>query len=79
MVTSAEYVHMDGGHCIDEVDSRYGGCADDVLPLFDKWCSGKQECIIDTLADELKNIHINCPKFILRYTRLEHKCVKGKS
>ena len=77
MMTSAEYVHMDGGHCIDEVDARYRGCADDVLQVFDKWCSGKQECTFDTRSKELKNVHINCPKFIVRYARLHHKCIKG--
>ena len=76
MMTSAEYGHMEDGHCIVEVDPRYRGCSDDVLPIFDKWCSGKQECNVDT--GELENIHINCPKFILRFTRVHHKCIKGK-
>ena len=78
MMTSAEFGHMDGGLCIDEVDPRYRGCSDDVLPLFDKWCSGKQECYFDTRNDELKNIHNNCPKFTVRFARIQHTCIKGK-
>jgi len=79
MMTSAEYGHMEGGQCIEEIDPRYRGCTSDVLPLFDKWCSGKQECNFDTGANDLKKMNINCPKFIIKYTRLHHTCIKGKS
>ena len=77
MMTSAGYGHMDGGHCIGEVDPRYRGCVDDVLPLFDRWCSGKQECNFDTGVSDLKDTNINCPKFIMKFTRVHHSCIKG--
>ena len=77
MMTSAEYCHREDGHCIDEIAPGYGGCSDDVHPLFDKWCSGSQECNVDTSDSELKNIHINCPKFILKFTRVHHTCIAG--
>ena len=78
MMTSAEYGHMEGGRCIEEIASKYRGCSNDVLPLFDKWCSGKQECNIDSMDNELKNMNVNCPKFIIKFTRLQYSCVKGK-
>ncbi|KAK2161063.1 hypothetical protein LSH36_122g09055 [Paralvinella palmiformis] len=79
MMTSAGYGHMDGGHCIGEVDPRYRGCVDDVLPLFDRWCSGKQECNFDTGVSDLKDTNINCPKFTMKFTRVHHSCIKVKS
>ena len=79
MMTSAEYGHMEKGRCIDIVDPRYRGCSDDVLPIFDKWCSGKHECTFNTVDDELKNIYINCPKFIVRYAKIQYTCIKGNA
>jgi len=78
-MTSAEYGHMEGSQCIDQIAPGYGGCADDVLPLFDKWCSGKQECTFDTGANVLKETNINCPKYIMKYTRISHTCIEGIS
>jgi len=77
MMTSAEYGHMEGSQCIEEIASRYRGCNSDVLPLFDKWCSGKQECSFDTRGNELNKMNVNCPKFIIKLTRLHHTCIKG--
>ena len=77
MMTSAEYGHMAGGSCIAAEDPRYRGCSNDVLSLFDKWCSGKQECHFDTSNKELEGLNKNCPVFIIKYTRLEHSCIKS--
>ena len=78
VMTSAEYGHMSGGSCIVDEDPRYRGCSSDVLPLFDKWCSGRQECTFDTPNEELESLNVNCPTFIMKYLRLEHTCTLGK-
>ena len=79
LMTSAQYGHMTGGQCIEEEDPRYRGCSNDVLPLFDKWCSGKQECRFDTSDKVLERLNVNCPRFIRTFTKLEHTCIKGQS
>ncbi|KAK2161058.1 hypothetical protein LSH36_122g09058 [Paralvinella palmiformis] len=76
LMTSAEYGHMTGGQCIKEESPRYRGCSNDVLPLFDKWCSGKRECKFDTSNKALERLNVNCPSFIRTFTKLEHSCIK---
>ena len=79
MMKSAEYGHISGGKCIVEEDPRYIGCSNDVILLFDKWCSGKRECNFDTPNDELEALNVNCPKFLLKYLKLEHDCIDGNN
>ena len=77
MMTSAEYGHLAGGTCIAEESPKYRGCSNDVLSLFDKWCSGKQTCKFDTRSSELEELNINCPAYIVKYSRLQHECIQG--
>lgn len=77
-MTSADYGHMTGGRCITEESPKYRGCSNDVLPLFDKWCSGKRECRFETPNDELEKLNVNCPAFIMKFLKLHHSCVKGE-
>ncbi|KAK2161069.1 hypothetical protein LSH36_122g09066 [Paralvinella palmiformis] len=79
MMTSADYGHMTGGRCITEESPKYRGCSNDVLPLFDKWCSGKRECRFETPNDELEKLNVNCPAFIMKFLKLHHSCVKVTS
>ena len=77
-MTSAEYGHISVGKCISEEDPRYIGCSNDVLPLFDKWCSGKRECTFGTPNEDIDRMNNNCPNFLLKYLSLHHDCIEGQ-
>ena len=75
-VTSAEYGRMSVGRCITEED-EFMGCSNDVLPLLDRWCSGRQDCDIYVPQDELDTANKHCRKILIKYLKLEYSCVNG--
>ena len=75
-MTSAEYGHMTEGRCIKEIDPRFAGCSDDVLPVLDQDCSGRRECSFQLLSNEVENLSVDCPTFTKKYFNLEHTCIK---
>ena len=76
LVTSAEYGRMSVGRCITEADD-FLGCTNDVLPLLDMWCSGRQECSFRVMSDELEAANKNCQKFLKQYLKLDYSCLEG--
>ena len=76
-VTSAEYGRMSVGRCITEED-EFMGCTNDVLPLLDRWCSGRQECSFRVGNDELEAANDNCRKILKQYLKLDYSCLEGK-
>ena len=77
MMTSAEYGRMNVGRCIRKPD-EFMGCSNDVLPLLDKWCSGRRECTIDVPNDELERMNEACLDILIKYLKISYSCLKGK-
>ena len=76
VMTSAEFGRMSVGRCITEADD-FLGCSNDVLPLLDRWCSGRQECNFRVTNDELDAANKNCLKILIKYLRSEYDCIEG--
>ena len=76
VMTSAKFGRMSVGRCITEADD-FLGCSNDVLPLLDRWCSGRQECDFRVSNDELDSANKNCLKILIKYLRSEHECIEG--
>ena len=76
MMTSAEYGRSEVGRCITEEDD-FMGCTNDVLPLLDRWCSGRRECAFDVPGAELENLNKECLKILIKYLKLDYTCLKG--
>ena len=76
VVTSAEFGRMSVGRCITEADD-FMGCSNDVLPLLDRWCSGRQECNFEVTNNELDAANQNCMKILIKYLTFEYECISG--
>jgi len=77
MMTSAEYGRMNVGRCIRKSEDLIG-CSNNVLPLVDRWCSGRQECIIDVPTEELEAMNTQCIKILIKYLQVTYTCLKGQ-
>ena len=77
LMTSAEFGRMSVGRCITEADD-FLGCSNNVLPLLDRWCSGRQECNFEGADDELDKANKNCMKILIKYLKFEYECISGK-
>ena len=77
LMTSAVYGRMNVGRCIRKPD-EFMGCSNDVLPLLDKWCSGRRECTIGVPNEELEKMNTECLEILIKYLEVEHICLKGK-
>ena len=76
MMTSAEYGRKEVGRCIPEVDD-FIGCTNDVLPLLDRWCSGRRECAFGIPDAEIESFNKECLKILIKYLKVEYTCLKG--
>ena len=63
------------GRCLP-TDTGYMGCQSNVLPHFDKECSGKEKCKT-VVFDRFINAQGGCIKGLLSYLEVEYRCVKG--
>jgi len=78
LVNLAEFGRMEVGRCIRKPD-EFLGCANDVLPLLDNLCSGRQECRFEmTNDDQFEAANTNCLEILKKYLRIEYTCLKGK-
>ena len=68
VMTSAEYGRKEVGRCEPEQDD-FMGCTNDVLPLLDRWCSGRRECSFEVPHDELTKQRGNCLKMLQLYVK----------
>jgi len=76
-VTSAIFGRMEVGRCIKKND-EFLGCANDVLPLLDRWCSGRQECMFEVTNDHLEAANKDCLEILMKYLKVEYTCFNGK-
>ena len=77
LMHSALYGRMEIGRCLP-TDTGYMGCKSNVLPHFDKECSGKQTC--ETVVfDRFINAQGGCIKGLQSYLEVEYECVKGSN
>ena len=77
VISSAEYGRMELGRCITE-PNEFMGCTNDVLPLIDRWCSGRRECVVGVPNPKLEEFNQNCLKVLIKYLLLKYSCVPGK-
>ena len=77
IVKSAKYGRMELGRCITE-PNEFMGCTNDVLPLIDKWCSGRRECELGVPNPDLEQLSVNCLKVLIKYLLVQYSCVTGK-
>jgi hypothetical protein len=78
MMTSAEYGRKEVGRCINKYD-EFMGCTNDVLPLLDRWCSGRRECTVEVPNKDLENMNLNCREILIKYLEIHFTCLRGKS
>ena len=77
-VTSARYGRMKLGTCVTlEFDL---GCSKDILQAADKWCSGKDACIITNDKLEMDaELGVPCTvKELASYIEIAHACIQSK-
>ena len=78
LLTSAEYGRMEVGRCIKK-HNEFLGCANDVLHIVDRWCSGRQQCnVMVTNDDDLEAANVNCLESLKKYLKLVYSCLPGK-
>ncbi len=77
MMTSAEYARREVGRCVSKADD-FMGCTNDVLPLLDKWCSGRRDCNFFVPNDDLVRKHGDCLEMLRLYVKATYICLKGK-
>ena len=77
IVSSAEYGRMKLGRCITK-PNEFMGCTNDVLPLIDKWCSGRGECDVVVPNPELEKLNENCLEVLIKYLLVTYSCISGK-
>ena len=77
VMDSAVFGRMEQGRCISEND--FIGCENDVLYLADRWCSGRNRCVMEAemYIIELEAANVNCRSYLKMYTLVEYTCVKG--
>ena len=76
MMTSAEYGRKQVGRCLRKADD-FMGCTNDVLPLLDRWCSGRSECTLSVPTEELENANTACLDILKMYLRITYTCLEG--
>ena len=74
-MTSAQYGRMEVGRCIKKED-EFLGCTNDVLPILDRWCSGKETCKIE--VGNLESANENCLDILIKYLKVEYTCLNSK-
>ena len=72
-MTFAEFGRMEVGRCIP--DDIYIGCTNNVLPYFDRVCSGHRMCDV-TYAD-LQSENTQCSSSMNMYMKTVYHCLKG--
>ncbi len=76
-VRSARYGRMELGTCI--TFDMGMGCFKDILQTADKWCSGKQSCVVENdRATMDKQLGLPCPAELTSYIEISHDCIGGK-
>ena len=77
LINSAEYGRMEVGRCIRKPD-EFLGCTNDVLPILDRRCSGKQKCnfILSTI-DDIEAANENCLEILMKYLKVDYTCLQG--
>nr|UCK81572.1 Gal-binding and CUB domains containing receptor 8 [Arenicola marina] len=73
VMLGAQYGRMRFGRCVDR-DYGFVGCAEDVLHLADRWCSGRRGCQIPVPNSAFKGTH-PCPKDLKPYLEASYQCV----
>ncbi len=74
LVNRASYGRMRKGECIT---SDLGlGCETDVLPLVEKWCSGRRGCNFIVPNPELNTAN-KCADDFVNYLEVDYSCMKG--
>ncbi len=75
-MASARYGRMELGTCVTFDISM--GCFSDILQAADRWCSGKDSCVIENDRIEMdKELGLPCPKELASYIEIIHHCVEG--
>jgi len=86
-MTSAIYGRMRMGRCLEDEggehfqrnvdDPKFLGCSEDVLPLMNKKCSGKNRCEVRLLSDiEFRNLK-PCHAALKLYLESSYQCITG--
>ena len=73
---TAFYGLMTLGQCLPEAASGVG-CFNDVIKYFDKVCSGKNTCSVDTVEASLQRLNVECPRHIAPYIETSYICTRG--
>ena len=77
LINSAEYGRMEVGRCIMKPD-EFLGCTNDVLPILDRRCSGKQKCNFLLIThDDIEAANENCLQILMKYLKVDYSCIIG--
>lgn len=80
VINTALYGLMNIGRC---VQNNYGhsDCSNDVMPILDAVCSGKQKCAFIMPKQEMHNMYRRnpkCPPELAPYLEVTYRCIRGK-
>ena len=76
VMTRAMYGRMRVGRCAAE-SMGHIGCSGEVLPLLDRWCSGRQKCLVNVPNKDLDRTR-PCPSELKTYLEATYTCVRGE-
>jgi len=77
LMNSTEYGRMEVGRCIRKPD-EFLGCTNDVLPILDRRCSGKQKCNFLLIThDDIEAANENCLEILMKYLKVDYTCLQG--
>ena len=85
VMTSALYGRMRVGRCLEDEsddllnakDPRFLGCFADVLPIFDRRCSGRNQCDVKIVSDPDLQRQRPCHASLKNYLEASYDCVTG--
>ena len=83
VMSSATYGRMNVGRCLkldtaSKHDPKYFGCSANVLEFMDRKCSGRSECNVRVIDQELLQQESSCYEDLMKYLELIYTCVAGK-
>ena len=82
VMTHAVHGRMKEGRCLEldmaaKQDPKYFGCSADVLEFMDRRCSGKTECNVRVIDQEMRQ-KSSCYKDLEKYLEASYSCVTGR-
>jgi len=82
LMKNATYGRMRIGRCItaEEIEnlrSHHLGCSENLLPFFDRKCSGRTTCEITHIAISAESFK-PCPPGLIVYFEVNYNCISSK-